>query len=292
MGNQLQSNLPLTAGVGFKPEHLQDIQTGSPSDLWFEVHAENYMSKGGPRLQMLDHLRQNYEISVHGVGLSIGGAIPLDQDHLLRLKSVLDRFEPAEFSEHLAWSTHSSGFLNDLLPLPYTDESLNIVADHIDQVQDCLGRRMLLENPSSYLAFDTSTYTETDFLAEIVKRTGCGLLLDVNNVFVSTRNLDLNAETYLRDFPMHAVGEIHLAGHSVETIEEGTVLRIDDHGSEVIDDVWLLYQQVLQDHGAFPTLIEWDTNVPDWNILKKEADCAQNYLNKFCSSSEEVSDVA
>jgi len=291
MGNQLQSKLPLTAGVGFKPEHFQEIQDSLASNLWLEVHAENYMSKGGPRLKMLDRLRQDFAISVHGVGLSIGGASPLDQEHLSRLKTVLDRFQPAEFSEHLAWSTHSTGFLNDLLPLPYTDESLNIIAEHIDQVQEYLGRRMLLENPSSYLAFEDSTYTETDFLREIVNRTGCGLLLDVNNVFVSSKNLGLDPQTYLQDFPMNVVGEIHLAGHSVETIEDDAVLRIDDHGSEVIDEVWALYDQVLKENGVFPTLIEWDTNIPDWKILKSEADCAQNYLKNF-RSSEEVSDVA
>jgi uncharacterized protein (UPF0276 family) len=208
---------------------------------------------------------------VHGVGLSIGGEAPLDEEHLNRLKTLCDWLNPASFSEHLAWSTHETGFLNDLLPLPYNTDTLNRVASHINQVQEVLGRRMLLENPSSYLAFTESTMSETDFLREITQRTGCGLLLDVNNVFVSATNLKMDARAYIDDFPMDRIGEIHLGGHDEDEDDHGAPLLIDSHGAEIADPVWALLDYTLAKSGPRPLLIEWDTDVPDWPILAQEA---------------------
>ena len=220
------SRLPARPGVGYKPRHYADILADPGAVGWLEVHAENYMGDGGRPLAQLRALADHFPISVHGVGLSIGGEGPLDSDHLARLQRLCDWLNPASFSEHLAWSSHGDAFLNDLLPLPYTKGTLTRVADHIDQVQDALGRRMLLENPSSYLAFADSTWSETDFLAELTRRTGCGLLLDVNNVFVSATNLGLSPQAYIDAFPVHAVGEIHLGGHDEDADETGAPLLI------------------------------------------------------------------
>jgi uncharacterized protein (UPF0276 family) len=217
-------------------------------------------------------------LSIHGVGLSIGAHGPLDQEHLRMLKAVCERYQPESFSEHLAWSTHDTAFLNDLLPLPYNEETLAIVSDHIDEVQEVLGRRMLLENPSSYLAFADSTLSETQFLREIARRTGCGLLLDVNNVFVSAVNLDMDALAYLKDFPLEHVGEIHLGGHDEEELPSGAPLLIDAHGSPVADPVWALYTHVVSLTGPLPTLIEWDNEVPPWSELMQEVARAQEIL--------------
>ena len=211
-----RATLPPAPGVGYKPQHFQDILDAPGAVAWLEIHAENYMGAGGRPLAQLRHLAELFPISVHGVGLSIGGEGRLDPDHLARLRRLCDWLAPASFSEHLAWSTHESAFLNDLLPLPYTDATLTRVADHIDEVQEALARPMLLENPSSYLAFSESTWSEPDFLREIARRTGCGLLLDVNNVFVSATNLGFSPQGYIDAFPLHLVGEIHLAGHDTE----------------------------------------------------------------------------
>jgi len=265
------SHLPIAPGVGYKPQHFADILDAPAPVEWLEIHAENYMGLGGRPLAQLRHLAERFPISVHGVGLSIGGEGPLDQDHLSRLKTLCDWLNPASFSEHLAWSSHESAFLNDLLPLPYTDDTLTRVADHIDQLQEVLGRKMLLENPSSYLAFAESTYSETDFLREVAKRTGCGLLLDVNNVFVSATNLKMDARAYIDDFPMAKVGEIHLGGHDEDTDDHGAPLLIDSHGAEIADPVWALLDYTLERSGARPLLIEWDTDVPEWSVLAAEA---------------------
>lgn len=265
------SNLPNAPGVGYKPQHFAEIIENPAPVEWLEVHAENYMGQGGRPIAQLRHLAERFPISVHGVGLSIGGDSALDADHLARLKNLCDWLNPASFSEHLAWSTHESAFLNDLLPLPYTRETLTRVSDHIDQVQEVLGRKMLLENPSSYLAFRESTYSETDFLREIARRTGCGLLLDVNNVFVSATNLKLDARAYIDDFPLDQVGEIHLGGHDEDEDDHGAPLLIDSHGKEVADPVWALLQHTLERSGPRPLLIEWDTDVPDWPTLAAEA---------------------
>ena len=265
------SRLPQAAGVGYKPQHFAALTTDPGAVGWLEIHAENYMGDGGRPLAQLRHLAERFPVSVHGVGLSIGGEDALDTDHLARLKKLCDWLNPASFSEHLAWSTHDSAFLNDLLPLPYTDATLTRVADHIDQVQTVLGRRMLLENPSSYLAFAESTWSEPDFLAEIVRRTGCGLLLDVNNVFVSATNLGFSPQGYIDAFPLDPVGEIHLGGHDEQTDDHGAPLLIDSHGREVADPVWALLDYTLARSGPRPVLIEWDTDVPDWPVLEAEA---------------------
>lgn len=270
--------LPFGAGVGYKPQHFADILDNAGSVEWLEIHAENYMGDGGRPLAQLRHLAERFPISVHGVGLSIGGEKPLDLDHLTRLKTLVDWLNPASFSEHLAWSTHDMGFLNDLLPLPYTKKTLARVAEHIDQVQDVLGRRMLLENPSNYLAFVESEMSEIDFLRELTRRTGCGLLLDVNNVFVSATNLQMDARAYVDAFPLDAVREIHLGGHDEDEDEHGAPLLIDSHGAEVADPVWTLYAHTLAKGGPRPTLIEWDNDVPAWSVLAAEAARASNIL--------------
>jgi len=264
-------HLPATAGVSFKPQHFAQITDDPGCVGWLEIHAENYMGDGGRPLAQLRHLSTRFPLSVHGVGLSIGGEAPLDTAHLARLKHLLTWLNPASFSEHLAWSTHDSHFLNDLLPLPYTDATLSRVADHIDQVQNILGCKMLLENPSSYLAFEASTWAEPDFLAEISRRTGCGLLLDVNNVFVSATNLGFSPESYIDAYPLGEVGEIHMGGHDVDSDDHGAPLLIDSHGCPVIDPVWALLEYTLVKTGPKPVLIEWDTDVPDWGVLQAEA---------------------
>jgi uncharacterized protein (UPF0276 family) len=270
--------LPDAPGVGYKPQHFSAIMDDPGAVRWLEIHAENYMGDGGRPLAQLRALSERFAISVHGVGLSIGGDGPLDPDHLARLKRLCDWLQPASFSEHLAWSTHGAEFLNDLLPLPYTDAALARVADHIDEVQEALGRRMLLENPSSYLAFAESTRSETDFLAELVRRTGCGLLLDVNNVFVSATNLGYSPEGYIDAFALDAVAEIHLGGHDTDSDDHGAPLLIDSHGRAVADPVWTLLAHVLEKTGPKPVLVEWDNDVPDWPVLEAEAQRAARAL--------------
>jgi uncharacterized protein len=264
-------HLPATPGVGYKPQHFSDILAGAGSVGWLEIHAENYMGDGGRPIAQLRHLAERFPLSVHGVGLSIGGEVPLDRDHLARLKHLVSWLNPASFSEHLAWSTHDGAFLNDLLPLPYTAATLARVADHISQVQDTLGRRMLLENPSTYLAFAETEMDEVAFLAELAGRTGCGLLLDVNNVFVSATNQRTDPYAYIDRFPLHLAGEIHLGGHDEDADDHGAALLIDSHGKAVVDPVWALYAHTLARGGAKPTLIEWDNDVPAWSVLQAEA---------------------
>ena len=258
--------LPAEAGVGFKPEHFEAIMAGGREVGFFEIHAENYMGDGGPPHRRLEALRARYPLSLHGVGLSIGGPRPLDRAHLKRLATLRRRYEPGLFSEHLAWSSHDAGFLDDLLPLPYTRETLRIVCDHIDETQEAVGR-MLLENPSTYVRFAESDIPETEFLAEIARRTGCGLLLDVNNVEVQAGNHGFDAFAYLDAFPLEAVEEIHLAGYA----DAADDLRIDAHDSPVRPRVWALYARVVSRIGCKPTLIEWDNDVPDWPTLQAEA---------------------
>jgi uncharacterized protein (UPF0276 family) len=266
-----ENHLPARAGIGYKPQHFQDLTQDPGAVRWLEIHAENYMGDGGRPLAQLRALADRFPISVHGVGLSVGGEGPLDPDHLARLKHLCDWLNPASFSEHLAWSTHGDHYLNDLLPLPYTEATLARVCAHIDQVQEVLGRPMLLENPSTYLAFAESTMDEVTFLSEIAKRTGCGLLLDVNNVFVSATNQNWDPVAYIDAFPLAQVGEIHLGGHDEDEDEHGQPLLIDSHGREVVDPVWTLYAHTIARGGARPTLIEWDNNVPDFPVLEAEA---------------------
>jgi uncharacterized protein (UPF0276 family) len=272
------ANLPARAGVGFKPVHFHDIIAAEQPIGFFEVHAENYMGAGGPPHAQLGALRERYALSVHGVGLSIGGMQPLDREHLARLKELCDRYQPGSFSEHLAWSSHNGVYFNDLLPLPYTWQTLARVAEHIDEVQTVLGRTMLLENPSTYVGIAESTIPETDFLAEISQRTGCGLLLDINNVFVSANNHAAKPLVYLDSFPLDRVSEIHLGGHDEEMDDAGAPLLIDTHGSPVANEVWALYARVIARTGPIATLIEWDNEVPDWPTLRAEAAAAQDIL--------------
>ncbi len=277
MLDQVRDQLPARPGVGYKPQHYAAIMADAGPVEWLEIHAENYMGDGGRPLAQLRALAERFPISVHGVGLSIGGEGRLDREHLARLRHLTDWLNPASFSEHLAWSTHEGAYLNDLLPLPYTEATLARVAAHIDEVQETLGRRMLLENPSTYLAFAESEMAETDFLAEIVRRTGCGLLLDVNNVFVSATNQQTDPAAYLSAFPIEHVGEVHLGGHGQDMDDHGAPLLIDNHASEVTDPVWDLYASVMA-QGARPTLIEWDNDVPDWPTLAAEAERAARIL--------------
>lgn len=272
------ATLPLAAGLGFKPQHFSAIRETRPAVGFFEVHAENHMGAGGPPLRRLEALRADYALSIHGVGLSIGHPGPLDRDHLARLKTLVDRFEPEAFSEHLAWSSHGA-HLADLLPLPLNEETLAVVVAHVDEVQARLRRRMLLENPSTYVLFGESTIPETEFLAEVARATGCGLLLDVANVDVSATNHGFDPADYLARFPLAAVEEIHLAGRFETVDATGLPLFIDAHDSPVADPVWHLYEEVIARTGPLPTLIEWDNDVPDFTTLLAEADRAEMRLD-------------
>ncbi len=277
-------DMPRRAGVGLKAEHYRTVLETQPDIGFFEVHAENYMGEGGPPHRYLSAVRDLYPLSLHGVGLSIGADRPLDRDHLRRLKALVARYAPALFSEHLAWSSHDVGFLNDLLPVPYTAQTLMRISDHIDAIQETLGRQMLLENPSTYLAFAESTYSEIDFIAEIARRTGCGLLLDVNNVHVASTNQQWDPFAYIDAYPLAAVREIHLAGHAREADEKGRPLLIDTHDRAVAETVWELFAHAVRRIGPVPTLIEWDAAVPDWPTLKAEADRADAILRRAASA--------
>jgi uncharacterized protein len=268
------------AGTSFKHEHLPAILAEGAQRGFFEVHAENYMGAGGAPHRALEIIRRDHPVSLHGVCMSIGAPQPLDRAHLARFRYLVDRYQPALVSEHLAWSTHESTYFNDLLPLPYTRATLVQVCDHIDEVQEAIRRPLLLENPSTYVTFNESTTSETEFIRSVARRTGCGLLLDINNVFVSATNQGFSPLQYLSDFPLAAVGEIHLAGHAEQTDEEGSPLLIDSHDSAVADAVWKLFGTVIGKCGAVPTLVEWDSKIPNWAILKAEAAAAQEILDR------------
>jgi uncharacterized protein (UPF0276 family) len=265
-------------GLGLKPDHADDVLGGGHGVGFFEVHAENYMGAGGPPHQLLRRVRQSFPLSLHGVGLSIGGTRPIAKDHLGRLRHLIERYQPALFSEHLAWSSHDGAFLNDLLPIPYDSDSLARVCDHIDFIQSTLRRQMLLENPSTYLVFEESTMSETDFLRAVAARTGCGLLLDVSNVYVSAVNHGFEPMAYIDAFPVEHVKEIHLAGYAVDRDDDGTPLLIDSHGAEVADVVWALFRRTITRTGPVPTLIEWDNDVPSFAVLAAQAERAQVLL--------------
>jgi uncharacterized protein (UPF0276 family) len=275
------------AGTSFKHEHLSAILAEGPQRGFFEVHAENYMGAGGPPHRALEAVRRDHPLSLHGVCMSIGGERPLDRAHLARFRDLVVRCEPALVSEHLAWSTHETTYFNDLLPLPYTAATLARVCDHIDEVQEAIRRPLLLENPSTYLAFHESTMNETDFIRAIVNRTGCGLLLDINNVFVSATNHGFSAREYLAGFPLAHVGEIHLAGHAEQADDEGLPLLIDSHDGPVADAVWKLFAIVVAQCGPVPTLVEWDSKIPDWPVLKAEAAAAQAILDRKPATAHE-----
>jgi len=266
----------MLAGTSFKHAHLPAILAEPPAEgFFFEVHAENYMGAGGPPHRMLTALRERHALSLHGVGLSIGGPGALDAHHLERFRALVRRYEPALVSEHLAWSSHGGTFFNDLLPLPYTASTLARVCAHIDQVQEAIGRPLLLENPATYVAFASSTMGEAEFLRAVAQRTGCGLLLDINNAYVAATNHGYSAEGYLATFPLEQVGEIHLAGHSEQCDDEGEPLLIDSHDRPVAPPVWDLYRSVIERRGPVPTLIEWDSGLPGWPALRAQAEAAR-----------------
>jgi len=272
--------LPARGGVGLKPEHFREILASAPDLGFFEVHAENYMVDGGPFHHYLGRIRDKYCLSIHGVGLSIGGESALDEEHLNRLARLLDRYQPESFSEHLAWASHGEVFLNDLLPVPYNAATLARVCAHVSRVQDRLKRRMLLENPATYVEFASSTLSETEFIAEVVKQTGCGLLLDVNNVYVACVNHHRDPHAYIGSLPLDAVGQIHLAGFARDTDAAGDPLLIDSHGSPVAQAVWDLYAFALERLGPIPTLIERDNDIPAFAVLLAEAQRAEAIMNR------------
>lgn len=265
----MKYNLPRNAGVSFKAQHVDDMLLDIERVSFIEVHAENYFSDGGPRHAQLNRVVDRVPLSVHGVGLSLGGRDALDQNHLSRLKKLLTRYPVQSFSEHLAWSSHNNQWVPDLLPIAYDEENLDRMVQHVNQAQEYLDRIILIENPSTYLALG-SMDDELQFLSELAKRTGCGLLLDINNAFVSCSNHGASAEDYIDKFPVEHVGEIHLAGHSRQLLSNGEMLRIDDHGSQVSALVWALYERLVQRIGIVPTLVEWDTNIPEWPVLATE----------------------
>jgi uncharacterized protein (UPF0276 family) len=283
MGSASERLASVSAGTGLKPEHAQDIFASACGVDFFEIHAENYMGAGGPPHHLLRRIGKDYALSVHGVGLSIGGAGPLDRDHLARLKKLIGEVRPAMFSEHLAWSSHDSVYLNDLLPLPYNDATLHCVVEHIDEVQHTLNTRMLLENPSTYVSFEASDMDEVEFLRAIAEQTGCGLLLDVNNVYVSAINHGFDAAAYIDRFPIQFVGEIHLAGFAEDQDANAERLLVDAHGAPVADAVWSLYRRALARSGAVPTLIEWDNDVPDFATVLAEVSLARAALTEQAS---------
>lgn len=265
-------------GIGLRAPHLAEITATPPPIGWLEVHTENYLG-GGPAPRALARIRSERAISLHGVGLSLGSAEGLDRAHLARVVELSRRIEPALVSEHLSWSIAGGAYLNHLLPLPYTEESLARVAAHITEAQEAIGRPLLVENPSSYLRFRHSPIPEPQFLAELARRTGCSLLCDLNNVFVSCRNFDQDPGAYLDALPASAIGEIHLAGHA-RNEADGRVILIDDHGSRVSDEVWALYARALERFGPRPTLIEWDTDIPALAVLLDEARHAEAAIGR------------
>ena len=274
-----RDSIPARAGVGLRFRHHREVLESHPAAAWFEVHTENYLG-GGSAPACLDAIRRGYPVSLHGTGLSLGSAEELDPAHLARVRELVERIEPALVSEHLSWSVVAGEYLADLLPLPMTEEAHEIVCRHVDQVQAHLKRRLLVENPSTYLQFRHSTIPEWEFLAQVAKRTGCGILCDVNNIYVSACNHGWDASAYLAALPPEAVGEIHLAGHSLRELEGGRTLRIDDHGSRVAPEVWALYAEALARFGPVPTLIEWDTDVPPLEVLMDEAARADAVLEE------------
>jgi uncharacterized protein (UPF0276 family) len=263
---------PSGCGIGLRAPHVAEVLDRRPAARWLEVHAENYMG-GGPGVRALERLRADYPLSIHGVGLSLGSAEGLDATHLERLARLCERLEPALVSEHLAWSVTGGAYLNHLLPLPHTEEALDVVAANVARAQERLGRPLLVENPSGYLRFARSTIPEAEFLNALTRRTGCRLLCDVNNVHVTCANLGGDAAAWLDALDAGAVGEIHLAGHAVNGADGRTIL-VDDHGSPVADPVWALYERALERFGPVPTLVEWDTDVPPLGVLLAEAEKA------------------
>lgn len=271
------AGLPLACGIGLKPQHVNEL-VQQPADIGFvEIHAENYLVAGGPFHRHLTQIREYYALSVHGVSMSIGGAHAPAREHLRAVRQLMTRYGAAQFSEHLAWSGHHPSYLNDLLPFPYTSESLLRVCEHIDLAQETLGQVILVENPATYVSFVHTEYGEADFIGEVLRRTGCGLLLDVNNAWISAQNHGRDAVAYIKQLPLHRVGEVHLAGHSPEQDSMGAPLLIDSHDRRVSEEVWALYRLIIELVGPRPTLIEWDKNIPELAVLLNEARLASRY---------------
>ena len=282
------ASIPATAGIGLRFAHHQAFVDERPPVAWLEVHAENYFGGGTP-LRYLDAIRRDYPVSLHGIGLSLGSVDELDPAHLDNVRRLVERIEPGLVSEHLSWSRVDGVYLADLLPLPLTEESLDVVCRHVDEAQARIGRLLLIENPSTYLRFTHSTIPEPEFLGALARRTGCGILCDVNNAYVSAANHGFDAAAYLAALPPAAIGEIHLAGHAVRRLDDGSTLRIDDHGSRVAPAVWALYAEALARFGAVPTLIEWDTDVPPLDVLLDEVARARAHLAAFtCEATDAV----
>ena len=275
--------IPAAAGIGLKPQHFDEILQQRPGIGWFEVHPENYMMDGGPMLDYLSRIREHYPLSLHSVGMSLGSADGVDLEHISRIKALAERFQPDIISDHLSWCRWQSTSLNDLLPMPYTRKALAIMLGNLAQVQNCLGRTIAIENPSSYFNLADAEMSEVEFLVELARSGGASILLDVNNVYVSACNHGWSAQDYLDAIPAELVSEIHLAGHKVEQVSSGE-LRIDDHGSRVCDEVWDLYRYSIDRIGARPTLIEWDTDVPEFSVLMEEATTADRFLQTVRSS--------
>ena len=287
----VNSPIPARSGVGLKARYYREVLDTRPDIGWFEVHTENYMGAGGPPHRFLEAIAESYPLSFHGVGLSLGSAEPLDKRHLARVRELADRYAPALVSEHLSWSISGGVFMNDLLPLPYTRETFQVVASHIDELQDELGRSVLIENPSTYLRIRESVIPEPEFMAMLADRTGCGILLDVNNAFVCGANHGFDPARYLAAFDPDFVGEIHLAGHTMNRVGDREI-RVDDHGSRVIGAVWALYRETVGRMGRRPTLIEWDTRVPEFDVLLREAAIADAILSDPAGAERTIHDDA
>ena len=276
----VQRSVPASAGIGLRAQHQSQLLDQKPAVAWLEAHSENYFSSAGPRIEALLRLREHYALSLHGVGLSLGSIDPIDGEHLMKLKRLIDRTVPAFVSEHLSWASVDGRFANDLLPLPYTQESLAHLISRVDQVQDALQRTILIENISSYLLYSHSEIEESTFLGELSRATGCGLLIDINNLYVNERNHGVDARRFIDAVPAAAVEEMHLAGHSIERIEQTEIL-IDTHSSPVCEAVWDLYGYAIDRFGACPTLIEWDSDIPPLEVLLGEARKAQSIIGKI-----------
>lgn len=279
LSNRADEKIPLRAGIGLRAEHFEDVLEKHPDVGWFEAHSENYFGigdsglqtrGGGKPLEYLELVRQLYPVSLHGVGLSVGTTDPLSLDHLVKLKQLIQRIQPGLVSEHLSWGLVNGQYFNDLLPMPYTEEALDHMTERVEQVQDFLGMQILIENVSSYLEFSASNIPEWEFVSALAQRTGCGLLLDVNNVFVNAMNHGFDASQFINHIPVGSVMEIHLAGHTLKEVD-GEVIRLDTHDQPVCDEVWDLYGQAVERFGHVPALIEWDRNLPKLNALVDEA---------------------
>lgn len=273
--------IPAQAGIGLRAPHYQDVLTAKPAVGWLEVHSENFFSAGGTHFYYLEQLRSDYPFSFHGVGLALGSTDPLKQEHLEKLKNIVDRYQPGLVSDHICWGAVNGIYLNDLLPLPYTEEALKHMVNRVCQVQDFLGRQILVENVSSYLEFEVSDIPEWEFVTELATRADCGILLDVNNIYVNACNHGIGAETYINYVPPQRVKEIHLAGFSVNSLpDNGGEILIDTHSRPVCAEVWALYDQTIQRLGTVPTLIEWDLEIPPLTTLLEEAQHAEMILEK------------